>query len=64
VFMWPMALTVSAMLGYRMFGLTGPDHDVLNVCLALMLAVVASCVVLIAQRRALFAALTASASIT
>jgi hypothetical protein len=43
---------------------TGADHDALNGCLAVMLAVVASVVVLIAQRRTLFAALAASASMT
>jgi len=64
VFSWPMALTVSAMLGYQMLRSTGADHDALNGCLAVMLAVVASVVVLIAQRRTLFAALAASASMT
>ena len=62
VFMWPIALTVSAMLAYRMFRLTGADHDLLDLCLALMLAVVASVVLLLAQRSSLFAGLTASDS--
>ena len=61
-FLCPMALTALAIFGYRMCNITGAEHDILALCLALSMAVVASALGIIAQRRALVAALNASAS--
>ncbi len=64
VFMWPVVLTVTAMIGYAMLRSTSATHDVLNVCLSLALAASVCVVGLFAQRRALLAVLTKSDSIT
>ena len=64
LFMWPMALTVVAMLGYRVLSSPEADHNALNVGIAMTLALIVTVVALLVQRRALVAALTASASIT
>jgi hypothetical protein len=57
VLLLPVALTASATFLYRIMGSTAPDRDVINVCLAVTLATIASAVALIAQRRRLLEAL-------
>jgi O-antigen/teichoic acid export membrane protein len=56
--LWPLTLTVSAALLYRMVRFTAPADEVMNVCLAAALAITASALALIAQRHALLAALS------
>ncbi len=56
--LWPLTLSVSAALLYRMVKLTAPADEVMNVCLAAALAITASALALIAQRHALLAALS------
>lgn len=55
---WPLTLTVSAAVLYRMVRFTAPDDEVINVCLAAALAITASALALIAQRHPLSAALS------
>jgi PST family polysaccharide transporter len=62
LFVWPMALTICAMLAYRVLSSPGADHNALNVGIAMSLALLVTVVALLAQRHALVAALTASAS--
>jgi O-antigen/teichoic acid export membrane protein len=54
----PMTLTALAIVLYRIMSSTGADHEALNVCLAGVLATIASAVALLAQRRELLAALS------
>lgn len=62
LFVWPMALTVWAILAYRVLRSPGVDHNAFNVGIAMTLALIVTVVALLAQRRALVAALTVSAS--
>jgi PST family polysaccharide transporter len=59
VLLWPMALTVSAILLYLIVRPTAPHHDVINVFLAATLACIAIAISFIGQRRDLMAALSA-----
>ncbi|MBS0267230.1 MAG: lipopolysaccharide biosynthesis protein [Planctomycetes bacterium] len=62
LFMWPMALTVVAMIGYRVLSSPEADHNALNVGIAMTLALIVTVIALLVQRRALVAALTMSAA--
>jgi PST family polysaccharide transporter len=62
--MWPMALTVWAMLAYRVLSSPGVDHNVLNVGIAITLALLVTLGAFLAQRRPLITALTTSGSST
>jgi O-antigen/teichoic acid export membrane protein len=59
---WPMTLAVSATLLYWIVSSTAANHDVINVCLAVTLAISASAVALIAQRHDLLAAFSLPAN--
>jgi len=62
VLLLPMTLTVTATLLYQVVCSPEPTHDVMNICLAGVLATIASAVALIAQRRELLAALSLPSS--
>ena len=53
---WPLTLTVSVILLYRIVRLPSPDHDFVNVCIAAVLTVFTSVAALLIQRRELLAA--------
>jgi len=63
VFLWPMTLTASAVLVYRVVSVAAPDREVINVCLAFTLALITSAIALAAQRRDLATALSFSSAV-
>jgi O-antigen/teichoic acid export membrane protein len=56
--LWPLAMTASAILLYRLVSSSSPVHELLNVAIAAMLAMTASGLALLAQRRDLLAVRT------
>jgi len=49
--LWPLAVTAAAILLYRLVSSAAPAHEVVNVALAALLAITASGLALLAQRR-------------
>ena len=54
----PMTLTISSILVYQVVGSIAPDHEVMNACLAAVLAFITSAIALVCQRRDLLAGLS------
>lgn len=54
--LWPLAMTASAILLYRLMSSASPAHELMNVAFAAMLAIAASGLALLAQRRDFLAA--------
>ncbi len=53
--LWPLATTASAILLYRLVSSASPAHELMNVAFAAMLAITASGLALLAQRRDILA---------
>ena len=60
---WPLAVTASAIVLYRLVSSATPTHEVVNVAISAILAITASGLALFAQRRDLMAALSLTASV-
>jgi O-antigen/teichoic acid export membrane protein len=61
--LWPLAVTAAAILLYRLVSSAAPAHEVVNVALAALLAITASGLALLAQRRDLLSALSLTTSV-
>jgi|SRR5579875_1030756 len=62
--LWPLAVTASVILLYRLASSATPTHEVINVALATLLAITASGLALFVRRRDLLAALSLTASVS